>query len=538
LITAPLLSLLPDGLAVDRVEVSSGLVTVHARSADLIAHCPICATPSGRVHGRYTRPVADLPLMGRIVSLSLQIRRFRCSQSGCPRRIFAERLPAVAPVRKRRTVRLAEVQRSLALGAGGEPGSRLAGRLAMPVSGDTLLRLIRAVPVEPAPPARVIGIDDWAWRRGKRYGTLIVDLERGNRPIDLLPDRQAETVAAWLKAHPGVEIVARDRAGAYADGVRTGAPEAIQVADRFHLLRNLGDAVGTALNRHHRDIRAAAKAATALEPLDPSTVEPVVPPVSAPKPTTKRQQDSLDKQAARQARFDEVVALHTKGWSQSRIAATLGLDRKTVRVWLRAGRLPTWQQPSGNSAVEVHGDYLRRRWDEGCHNAVRLWREIRERGFAGRPRPVRDWLRRLRVTSPQSAGSAPAWKTPSGRRAAWLVVADADEIDGPERKFVDALIAGSAELAHLIALAREFRAMVREQQEERLDGWLVAAEETALAGFAGGLRRDLAAVRAALSLSWSTGPVEGQISRLKTIKRTMCGRAGFDLLRHRVLEAA
>ena len=540
MITAPLLSLLPDGLAVDRVEVSSGLVTVHARSADMIACCPICAMPSGRVHGRYTRPVADLPLMGRIVSLSLQIRRFRCSQSGCPRRIFAERLPAAVPVRKRRTVRLAEVQRSLALGAGGELGSRLAGRLAMPVSGDTLLRLIRAVPVEPAPPARVIGIDDWAWRRGKRYGTLIVDLERANRPIDLLPDRTAETVAAWLKAHPGVEIVARDRAGAYADGVRTGAPEAIQVADRFHLLRNLGDAVGNALNGHHRDIRAAARAVTAAEPLDPGNAEPVPPPVSAssPKPPTNRQQHSLDKQAARQVRFDEVVALHAKGWSKSRIARTLGLDRGTVHGWLKAGRLPTWQQPSGDSTVEVHGDYLRRRWDEGCHNGVRLWREIRERGFAGGASTVRDWLRRLRAANPQPAGSMPAWKTPSGRRAAWLVVADPDEIDGTERKFVDALIAGSAELAHLIALAREFRAMVRKQQEERLDDWLVAAERTAFAGFVGGLRRDLAAVRAGLSLPWSTGPVEGQICRLKTIKRTMCGRAGFDLLRHRILEAA
>jgi transposase len=413
--TEALLSLLPGGLAVDRVEVSSGLVTVHARSSDLIAHCPICATPSGRVHGRYIRHVADLPLMGSVVSLSLQIRRFRCSQANCPRRIFAERLPAAAPFRKRRTVRLADVQRSLALGTGGELGSRLAGRLAMPVSGDTLLRLIRAVPVEPAPPARVIGIDDW--RRGKRYGTLIVDLER--RPIDLLPDRQAETVAAWLKAHPGVEIVARDRAGAYADGVRTGAPEAIQVADRFHLLRNLGDAVGNALNGHHRDIRAAARAVTAAEPLDPGNAEPVAPPVSAPKPPTNRQQHSLDKQAARQARFDEVVALHTKGWSKSRIARTLGLDRGTVHVWLKAGQLPTWQQPSGNSTVDVYGDYLRRRWNEGCHNGARLWREIRERGFGGRASTVRDWLRRLRVTNPQPAGSAPAWKTPSGPPGWW-----------------------------------------------------------------------------------------------------------------------
>jgi transposase len=533
----PLLSLLPGGLAVDRVEVSSERVTLHARSSDLAAPCPVCALPSGRIHGRYTRHVADLPLMGRVVSLSLQIRRFRCSQTGCPRRIFAERLPAAAPFRKRRTARLAEVQRSLALGAGGELGSRLASQLAMPVSGDTLLRLIRAVPVEPAPPARVIGIDDWAWRRGKHYGTLIVDLERGNQPIDLLPDRQAETVAAWLKAHPGVEIVARDRAGAFADGVRTGAPEAVQVADRFHLLLNLGNAVGTALNRHHRDIRAAAKAVTALQPLTSGILEPALPALP-PQPLTRSQQRSLDKQAARQARFDEAVALHAKGWSKSRIARTLGLDRGTVHVWLKAGRLPSWQQPSGDSTVEVHGDYLRRRWDEGCHNGVRLWREIRERGFAGGASTVRDWLRRLRAANPQPAGSMPAWKTPSGRRAAWLVVADPDEIDGPERKFVDALMAGSAELADLIALAREFRTMVREQQADRLDHWLTGAENTALAGFVGGLKRDLAAVRAGLSLPWSTGPVEGQICRLKTIKRTMCGRAGFDLLRHRVLEAA
>jgi transposase len=537
LITAPLLSLLPDGLAVDLVEVSSGLVTVHARSSGLIACCPLCATPSGRVHGRYTRPVADLPLMGRIVSLSLQIRRFRCSQSSCPRRIFAERLPAVMPDRKRRTVRFAEVQRSLALGAGGEPGSRLASLLAMPVSGDTLLRLIRAVPVQPAPPARIIGIDDWAWRRGRRYGTIIVDLERENRPIDLLPDRRAETVAAWLEAHPDAEIVARDRAGAYADGVRTGAPEAIQVADRWHLLRNLGDAVGAALNRHHRDIRAAAKAATALQTLTPGILEPALP-ASPPQPLRRSQQRSLDKQAARQARFDEVVALDAKGWSKSRIARTLGLDRGTVHDWLKAGRLPSWQQPSGDSTVEVHGDYLRRRWDEGCHNGVRLWRELRERGFTGGVSTVRDWLRRLRAATPQPAGSMPAWKTPSGRRAAWLVVADPDEIDETERTFVDALIAGSAELADLIALAREFHAMVREQQAAKLDHWLTLAEKTALAGFAGGLKRDLAAVRAGLSLPWSTGPVEGQICRLKTIKRTMYGRAGFDLLRHRVLEAA
>jgi transposase len=268
---------------------------------------------------------------------------------------------------------------------------------------------------------------------------------------------------------------------------------------------------------------------------------PTVPPAET-KPPTRSQQRRLDKQAARQARFDEVAALHARGWSHSAIARTTGLDRGTIGSWLHAGRVPSWSQPASGSAIDAHADYLRQRWSEGCTNATRLWREIRERGYAGRPKTVQEWVRhRLRRLDPAPAGSAlstPAWKAPSGRRAAWLVVAEAGELDDTERKFVDALITGAPPLVPVITLARAFRALVREKQADKLDDWLTAAQATALAGFVGGLKRDLAAVRAGLSLPWSTGPVEGQISRLKTIKRTMCGRAGFDLLRHRVLEAA
>jgi transposase len=532
------LCLLPPGVAVDRLLPAGDHRVVETHSTNASATCPLCDRPSARRHSSYDRRLADLPWQGRTVELHLRVGRFRCTTASCPRRIFAERLPAAAPSRKRRTARLGDVQRGIALALGGEGGSRLAARLAMPVSGDTLLRLIRAVPIPDVPAPRVIGIDDWAWRRGRRYGTMIVDLERGNRPVDLLPDRQAETVAAWLKTHPGVQIAVRDRAGAYADGVRAGAPEAMQVADRWHLLRNLGDALTGVLDRHHRAIRVAAKAATAVE-----TATVAVPPVSPsePRPPTRRQQRSLDKRAARQACFDEVATLHARGWSQSAISRTTGLDRSTIRTWLQTGRVPSWSKPARGSAVDAYGDYLRQRWSEGCTNATRLWREIRDRGFTGGPSIVKDWVRRLRTAEPAPVGStpsAPAWKAPSGRRAAWLVVAEAGEIDDTERKFVDALLAGVPELVAVIALAREFRVMVREKQADRLDHWLTAAQETALAGFVGGLKRDLAAVRAGLSLPWSTGPVEGQISRLKTIKRTMCGRASFDLLRHRVLEAA
>ncbi|GEO43366.1 hypothetical protein SAE02_75140 [Skermanella aerolata] len=392
------------------------------------------------------------------------------------------------------------------------------------------------MPIKPASPARVIGVDDWAWRKGQRYGTIIVDLER-NRPIDLLPDRQGDTVAAWLKDHPGTEIVARDRAGGYADGLRTGAPDAIQVSDRWHLLRNLNDAVARAFDWHHRDLHAATAAATSQAPGVPASAPAAPEVLSTPVPELLHP----NRHAVRRARFDEVMALHHRNWPIKRIARTLDLNLKTVRRWLRSGQLPTWDQRSRGSTVDVHAEYLHQRWNEGCHNAAQLWDEIRGRGFRGQLRTVQRWVRHLRDAEPSSPGTGPfgrAWKMPSKRRAAWLVVADPETIDATDQGFVDALIAGSAELGRIIELARVFNAMVRYQQAERLDSWLVTAKETALAGFADGLVRDLAAIRAALSLPWSTGPVEGQICRLKTIKRTMSGRAKFDLLRHRVLEAA
>lgn len=371
-----LLPLIPAGLSVVQVLPSTDLITILAAPKSAFAVCPACGNASTHLHSRYTRRLADLPWQGRSVALMIQVRRLRCLAPACPRRIFAERVPAME-VRARRTGRLAEIQRAIAHGMGGEPGSRLAARLAMPVSGDTLLRLIRTTPIEPAPSPRIIGIDDWAWRRGRRYGTIVVDLER-SRPIDLLPDREAETVAVRLRAHRGVEIVARDRAGADAEAVRVGAPGAIQVADRWHLLRNLGDALQHLLDRHHRDVRAAATTASPIRLEKVSALQPQSTRTPAP-----HLQAILDRRAARQAAFAEVAALHARGWSLSDIARAVGLDRKTVRTWLRLGQPPAWRKPRRGSTVGLHADYLRRRWAEGCRNATQLWRED--------PRPRLYW---------------------------------------------------------------------------------------------------------------------------------------------------
>ena len=307
-----------------------------------------------------------------------------------PRRVFAERVGTVALPRLRRTGRLVEVHRCLGLAMGGAPGARLAARLAVPVGADTLLRAVRAMLLPGTGAPRVVGIDDWAWRRGHTYGTLVVDLER-RRPIALLPDRQATTVTAWLEAHPSVEVVARDRAGAYAEGVRQGAPEAQQVADRWHLLRNLGDALIRVLERHRRDL--AAVHAALEQTSEGATARARALSVSRPR---RRARAANPTHAARRARFEAVKARCDRGWTQTRIAADLGLDRKIVRAWLRAGRLPSWQQPPRGSCIEPFEDHLRRRWNEGCRNAAQLWRELREEGFQGRPSILRDHLARWR----------------------------------------------------------------------------------------------------------------------------------------------
>jgi transposase len=234
--------LLPDlpGFSIEQITLAAGVITVLAQSQTMRVSCPVCASLSSRIHSRYERTLSDLPWSGRTVRLVVQVRRFFCQQPTCPRKTFAEAIPAVAERYARRTNRLTEVLERLALALGGEPGSRLTAVLGMSCSPDTLPRLLRRLPDDPVEPPRVVSLDDWAWRRGHRYGTLICDLER-HRRLDVLPDREATSVAAWLKRYPSIEIISRDRSDTYATAARLGAPQAIQVTDKWHLLvRRIG----------------------------------------------------------------------------------------------------------------------------------------------------------------------------------------------------------------------------------------------------------------------------------------------------------
>jgi transposase len=525
------LSLVPSGLTVDRLLPAPDHIILITRSTGERAACPLCHQPSARVHSSYSRRLADLPWQGRILYLHLRVRRFRCANRDCRRRIFAER-PALTQPKARRTLRLREIQQQIGLALGGEPGSRLAGRLAMPVSGDTLLRLIRARGAELVSPPRIIGVDDWAWRRGHRYGTIICDLER-RRVIDLLPDRTGETLASWLRQHgESVAVVSRDRAGAYAEGIRAGAPQAVQIADRWHLMVNASDALRQVLDRHPRELREAARLC----------IPPAGPPRSVTgghRAATPSERQRAGRREQRQARYDEVARLHREGVPIRRIARRLGMARNAVRRWLRAGEAPVYRRAPGSSTLDRHRAYVERRWAEGCRNSAQLWRELRDRGFEGGYDIVRRWAIRRRG---RDAGDRdcplPLWRVPSSRRAARLLTTPDQTLTRADRQFVDTLTALSSEIRTAVQAVNEFNRILRERDAAAFDCWLATTQATALHGFASGIINDIAAVRAALSQPWSNGPVEGQVNRLKMLKRQMYGRAKFDLLRSRVLHAA
>jgi transposase len=534
---SPLDLLPPDaGLAVTAVTIAPGLIAIAAATHTPTSNCPHCDRPSDRVHRRYTRTAADLPWQGRRVVLRVTVRRFRCRTTGCPRVIFCERLTPV-PAHARTTARLTEAHRAIGLALGGEAGSRLTRCLALPTSPDTLLRRVKAAPVPPHPTPRVLGVDDFAFRKGATYGTILIDLER-RRPIDLLPARTADTLAAWLRAHPGVEVISRDRASAYAQAANTAAPTAAQVADRFHLLVNVREVVEQVLARHTGDVRAALA--------DPPPAVPP-PPQPAPEPdpphVQRKRQVADGRRAQRRARYDEVRRLRDAGASIRAIASALRMSRATIVRFLKVGHTPDGRAGrTAPSRLNRFRAFIDERLAAGCRNARVLHRELRERGYDGGYDQVRRAIRertgvsgRLRVH-----GSAPsrAADIPSARRLSFAVARRPDRRSEEGRVQVERLRSAGGPVGLAVGLGEQFASAVRGRAVDGLEAWLVAAEASGLPefrGVAGSMRQDGAAVRAGVAGSWSNGQVEGHVNRLKLVKRWMFGRAGFALLKARVL---
>jgi transposase len=545
-------TILPDPahLRLDHVRVDADIITLVVAAKGDHAYCPLCSQHSDRVHSHYVRSLADLPWNGVTVQLQLTVRRFFCDVESCPRRIFAELLPTVAAPYARRTVRLTEVLELVGFVAGGEAGARLLMGLGIATSPDTVLRVLRraVLPEHQAP--EVLGVDDFAFRRGKHYGSILIDLERHSR-VDLLPDRTAETLGSWLTEHPGVEVVSRDRGGAYADGSRQGAPDAVQVADRFHLVVNLREMLERFLVRKQSCLRKAAQAC-----LEERAAEPTVPDAQdAPavcSPLTQAEQQQSGRRARRLERFDLVRSMREQGIGINSIARHLRMGRHTVRRFLRAETFPERAPRAPRPGILTpYEPYLRQRWSAGCQNAHLLFQEIQAKGFPGSASYVRHVLARWRPEpskpgrkgkNPTRSPTVPPTIRPlSPRQASWLLVRPPPDLDAEEQTYLEQLCRLAPDIAAVYHLAQEFRRMVRERDHAALEGWLVAAEQTEapeVIGFAAGIRRDRAAVDAALTTQWNNAQCEGQINRLKVLKRQMYGRAKFDLLRKRVLHAS
>jgi transposase len=572
---------------VEHLSLSDHVLTLTVSSRHRTARCPACHKRSRRVHSRFVRYLADTP-MGSYggVHLELHARRFRCLNAACARQTFRESFPEVAPRYQRRTPALQNGLEAVGFALGGQAGKRLATRLRLGPTGasrNTLLRLIRRAeipsPIEPhtAPcdtdhQLRVLSVDDFAFRRGTRYGAILVDLKR-HRVLDLLPDREAATFATWLGVHGGSEVavVSRDRGGAFAEGARQGAPQATQVADRFHLLQNLGMALDRILIREHRVLSQVAHTiqptpsaqSSSTAPSAPSVPDETAPtttasqgtsPRPAPTPpttaTTRAERNHAAVEARRQARYERVVALQHDGHSTREIARRAGLCRNTVRRYLAAGAYTACakraRRPHGCDAFD---SYLRERWATGERTSRVLFAELRAQGDRGAESTVRQYLAAWRE-GPQRPGrrppgpDAPAAPAPPKRRAfsarqtRWILLRPLDDLDDVERAYRTALCQESAPIATAQALAEQFRQMVRTRTRDDLDTWLVAASESGipeLVSFASGVQRDYAAVAAGLDGTWSQGQTEGQVNRLKLLKRQSYGRASFDLLRRQML---
>lgn len=475
------------------------------------------------------------------MQIILQVRKFFCKAPSCKRRVFTERLPGVVAPRARTTERLSVLLQAIAFALGGEAGARLAKRIGLTTSPATLISLIRKTPLPDPSPARVLGVDDWAKRKGKNYGTALVDLEK-HRLIELLPDREAETLAGWLKENPGTEVISRDRSERYAVGGRQGSPEAMHVADRWHLLSNWREATERVFDRH----RGQVKQVILPKP------EPVNKPAATvlPAKSVNRRRKYLEEkraraQAERQARYDLIRERYAKGEYLKTIAADLGITYRTARKYALSEECPTRKPtPRRPRMPESYEPYLKARWVEGCKNGKQLYREIVAHGFPGSRTPVAEFVAQLRREEsegkPQSPPPCGEPLTP--RKASTLVLRKPEYLTDADCAALAQLRDVHSDVGTTLVFTERFATILRERRGgAELEEWLVDAEASEvreIRQFAHKIRQDEAAVRAGCTLEWSNGQTEGKITKLKAIKRQMYGRAKFDLLRLRALYAA
>ena len=495
------------------------------------ALCPVCSTAAHRIHSRYERTVRDLSIQNVQVILHLHVRKFYCDQPNCPRRIFTERLSQVTSPHGRFTFGLRQFLGQLGREQGGASGARSATLLGMQVTARAILRFMHALPLPPIIDPQVIGLDEWAWKRGQRYGAVVVDLER-KKPIALLPDRSQQTVVQWLKCYPTIKIVARDRSKEFAAAITEALPHARHVADRWHLAKNLTEHLDKVVSKRWRQLTKATG-----EPETPPEAVPIFPPAEPPR------------QAAGSARYQQMLVLAQAGLPTGTIAKRLGVGPRTVRRWLaeRHGPYLGPRKPR-RSPLDWSTRHLRERWEAGEHNGTVLWEELKAQGYRGSSRSVYRRLAKWRDHPRQYGGSASSESVPRspfedvtpGKVVGWMLARPGTLSPQAEAR-LDQITQMDDTLAQARELTHGFLDLIRCHSGEGLDNWRKSVHASTVRQFhtfARSLERDKSAILAGLTLPYSTGPVEGHINRLKLIKRQAYGRASLSYLQHRFLPAA
>lgn len=494
-------------LVIEDVTDEDGLIEVWARTRGGEAACTGCGVLSRRVHAWFERTVSDVPVDGRRVLVRVWARRMRCSAEECAQATFREQVPGVIERYQRRTTRLTRMIEETVRELAGRAAARLAPSLGVGLSRDSALRALLRIPLSPAQIPEVIGVDDFALRRRHTYATVIIDAVTGRR-IDVVEGRRSEILTCWLHAHPGAQVVCRDGSAAYAEGIRAALPDAVQVADRWHLWHGLAEKVQKEVAAHSACWTPQVSGLGMYE--------------------GKRAQTTME-------RWQQVHDLLDAGVGLGDAARRLGIAMNTVKRYARATKPEHIRRPPKYrpTLVDPYRDYLRQRRAEQAGVATQqLLREIREQGYEGSSNLLVRYLNQGRADN-QRPHLSP-------RRASGLVLTRPEALKPHDVDTLDKILTACPEMASLAALVRSFAALLdpAEGNDDLLSNWMTTARTADLPhmhAFVRGLEIDRAAVDAALTMPFHNGRTEGVNNKTKLIKRQMYGRAGFELLRHRIL---
>lgn len=515
------------GVVVEAVDVRGATVQVVVSSRVVPVACIVCGMASSRVHSGYQRRLGDTAIGGRPVLIVLRVRRLFCDNDDCPRRTFVEQVPGLITRHGRRSLVLDRLLQAVALALGGRPGAHLADRLACAVSRMTLLRLIRALPLPELGDVPVVGVDDFAVRRGRRYATVLIDAVT-HRPVDVLPDRRADTLAAWLREHPQVHTVCRDGSATYAQAIREGAPAAVQVSDRWHLWHGLAGAVEKTVIAHascwsstpdHNDTSGTGSSGTG----SPGTGSPGT-------GSSGSAAESALAVRTRQ-RHAAVHALLDQGAGLVECARKLGWSLNTVKRYARADDVHQLLRPPryGRCLVDAHRDLVRQRLAEKVP-VTQILAEIRQHGYRGSANLLVRYINQGRADPPRVL--------PSPRRLVRWIMSKPAGLPGEIRRHLHDLLSRCPQMTTMATRVRQFAAILTGRRGTDLDAWIATTRADALPGFdayLNGLDKDHDATIAGLTLPYSNGPTEGTVTKIKMLKRQMYGRANLDLLRRRLL---